>query len=268
VLADILLLWSVAGIGRTVGTLLAGFALLGFGATTLLRSNEWRSPLQFAHIEALKRPQSPRAAYGYGRMLVIATDYKSDSPLLQPAMQALEHARSLPKSGVLPHTALLLTAAHTGLPLKDEWWTDMQARLRANPIGPQDINSLASIVRCARDRECAFPAAAMTATLQAALDHPEPHPDILNLYADYAFNVLNDRDGAVGLWYKAVGMRPHVGQYRINLAKVLIAMGRREQAEKEIAALRSSGVFGQYEAQAVELEARMGNTQPQEATTR
>jgi hypothetical protein len=55
VLVDVLLLWPVAGLGRTVGTLVAACALLAFGATTHLRAREWRDALTFAHVEAQKR---------------------------------------------------------------------------------------------------------------------------------------------------------------------------------------------------------------------
>jgi tetratricopeptide (TPR) repeat protein len=256
VLADWLLIAPVRASTLRIGGLLAACFVLAFGATTHLRAREWADPMRFAASEAAKRPQSPRATYGYGRMLVIATDYRADSPQIGPAVDALERARALPRSGILPHSALLLLAAHTKIPQQTAWWRDMQDRLRRDPVGPQEVNALASLVRCARSRECDFPVQQMVASLEAAL--ARPNADIFNIYADYALNVLRDPDKSVLLFRKAIAMKPRTAQYRINLAKVLIAIGRRDEATREIAALRELGRFGEYESAARELEGRMG----------
>jgi hypothetical protein len=255
VLADLLLFASAQGPMRRIGAMLAVVFVLGLGATTHLRAWEWRDPMRFAMVEARKRPESPRAMYQYGRMLVIATDYKANSPYVKPAFDTLEQARALPKSGILPHSALLLLASHTHRPLKPEWWTDMQARLRATPVGAQEINAISSLVRCARDGGCNFPISDMVATLDAASSRP--HADMYNMYADYLYNVTRERERAVALFRKSIEMRPQIGQYRINLIKVLIAMGRLDEARTEIALLRGMGKLGQYEAEADRLEARM-----------
>jgi tetratricopeptide (TPR) repeat protein len=229
--------------------------VLGFAATTHLRAREWSDALRFAASEADKRPQSPRATYGYGRMLVIATDYKATSPFVKPAVAQLERAIALPQSGILPHSALLLLAAHTGLPQKDAWWTDMQDRLRRGPIGPQEINAVGSLMRCARSHECAFSEKHMIGMFQAAL--VRANPDMLTMYGDYTLNILHVPDKAIQLFQGAVSMRPDTPQYRINLAKVYIALGHREEARKEIQVLRDMGRFGEKEAAALELEGRM-----------
>jgi len=110
--------------------------LLLLGATTHLRAREWSNPLRLAESEAAKRPQSPRATYGYARQLIIASEYRADSPLLVPARRALAQARAVPGSGILPHSAELLLAAHTRHPAPPDVWHDMQHRLRTRPIGP------------------------------------------------------------------------------------------------------------------------------------
>ncbi|MUV13825.1 hypothetical protein [Noviluteimonas gilva] len=255
VLADLLLLLPRDNL-RRVGALVAILLVLGYGATTHLRAREWSHPLRFAASEAHKRPESPRSTYGYGRMLVIASQYKPDSPYVEPAVKELERAIALPKSGILPHSALLLLAAHANLPQKEAWWTDMTARLRKGPIGPQEVNAVGSIMRCARSRECDFSERHMVDMFEAALTRP--NPDMQTMYADYTLNVLRESERALKLFEGVVPMRPNESQYRVNLAKVQIALGKRDAALREIAALRELGRFGENEAAAMELERRLG----------
>jgi protein O-mannosyl-transferase len=227
------------------------------GALTWLRASEWRDPYRFASTEAAKHPTSPRASYALGQTLVVMTGYRADSTFLGPAKRSLEHARTLPDSGILPHSALLLLAAHTGQPIPGDWWLEMQGRLRARPVTAQDINAVASLARCARDKGCAFPPQRMVDTFEAGLTHG-PQAGLLNVYADYTFNVLHNPARAIRLWRHAIAMKPTTGQYRVNLAMVLIAMGEKEQAEQEIAALRKAWTFGRFEAAAADLEIRLG----------
>lgn len=259
VVADLLLLAPRHPSARRIGALLAVLWLLLLGLTTQLRTREWGDPLRFAASEAAKHPRSPRAAYEYGRLLVIATGYHADSPALPLAMRELERDRALPRSGILPHAALLMTAARTGQPQREAWWEDMIARLRNEPVGVQEISAIASITRCASERHCAFPPDQMGAMFQAAIGHGE-NPDLLNIRADYAFNVLHRQDEALALWQRAIALRPGEPQYRINRAKVLIALGRSDEAREEIAGLRRMSRLGTTEQAARELEARMGGS--------
>jgi hypothetical protein len=258
VLADVLLLWPTHESRRGIGVLIAGCALLYYGGITHLRAREWSDPLRFSQIEALKHPASPRATYGYGRMLVIASDYDPKSPYLPHAIVALENAAKLPKSGLLPYSALLLTAAHTHTPIPDAWWDDMNARLRGNPVGPQEINSIGSMVRCSRTGECQFPPERMAALFEAAVAR-KSIPDIYAIWADYTLNVSRETDKAIALTRRSVELAPTVAQYRVNLATYLIYAGRIEEAKREIATLRELGRLGQNEAAAAMLEQRIAD---------
>jgi hypothetical protein len=96
----------------------------------------------------------------------------------------------------------------------------------------------------------------MVAMFQAALSHG-PNAEILNIEADYRFNVLRQPGTALQLWRSAIRLRPDVVQYRINLIRVLIALGRDGAARDEIASLRRLGGPLATTEQAVrELEAR------------
>jgi len=254
--ADLLLLAPRGDSVRRIGALLAVLWLLFLGMVTHLRAREWSDPLRFAMSEAAKHPQSPRATYDHARLLALATGYKADSPLLPQAFAALEQARAVPNSGVLPHSALLILAARTGTPFRQDWWNDMAARLRHDPVGVQAINAIASMTKCARHRSCAFPEHEMGAIYAAALSHGM-NAEICNIEADYAFNVLRRTTEGLRLWQCAIDLKPGEAQYRINRTKGLIALGRYADARGEIAELRAMDPLGHDELAARELEERI-----------
>jgi hypothetical protein len=219
-------------------------------------AREWSDPLRLTASEAAKRPASPRATYGYARQLIIASDYKVDSPFYVPATEALKRARALHNSGILPHSAELLLLAHTGHAIPAEVWRDMQRRLRTDPIGPQEINSLGSLTRCMTRDECRFPHEDMVATFDAALSQG-PVPDILTMKGEYLLRQRNDADGALRLWREAAELRPDTPQYRANLIKMLVHVRQFDEAQREIDALRALGKLGQNDREADALQARL-----------
>ena len=58
-------------------------------------------------------------------------------------------------------------------------------------------------------------------------------------------------------WRKAVALAPGNVQYRINLVKLLVAMGKDQEARAQIEAIRRMGIPGQYEKAARGLESSM-----------
>jgi len=255
-------LWVASRI--TNRAIIAGVPLLViamYGGITHLRAREWSDPLRLAMTEAAKRPLSPRSTYGYARQLIIATEYKVDSPVYELAKQALKDARALRNSGILPHSAELLLLAHTNGPIPPEVWSDMQRRLREDPIGPQEINALMSITRCTTKQECRFPEDQMLATYDAALTQG-PVPDVLTMKGEFLLRQKNDTQGALRLWREAAELAPGVGQYRINLVKMLVHTGQYDEAQKEIDAFRALGKLGQNDRDADALQSRLDAARP------
>ncbi|GAB3729359.1 hypothetical protein GCM10028862_07710 [Luteimonas pelagia] len=253
--AGALLLKAPPRIARA-GAMVAGVVVLAFAGLTHLRAREWSDPFRFAASEAAKHPQSPRATYAYGKLLADASGYDPASPLFEAAVDALEHARTVPRSGILPHSGLLLLAQAAGRPADPALWTDMQARLRRDPIGPQETGALGGLARCARDGGCRFPPGAMDATYAAALSRG-PDAELLSQLADQRLNLHGDMAGALALMQRAVNLRPRTPQYRVNFARMLIAAGQDEAARREIATLRAIGRAGSTEHDARLLEQRL-----------
>jgi hypothetical protein len=255
-LTDLLLLAPSTLVARRAGALFAMLFVLYCACITDLRAREWSNPMRFSSSEAAKHPQSPRATYDVARTLVILTGYRPKSPLIGATFRALERARQAPHSTILPDQAALFFAARIGAPLQDVWWSDMQAKLRQHPIGPQEQSALASLTDCAVDQKCRFRTADMLATFDAAASHG-PNPEVLSMRGNYVLNVLGDSALALRMWQQASVLQPTEPQYHNSLAKLLIALGRNDEARGQIAQLRKLGRLGQNEAMAQSLEARL-----------
>ena len=256
-LADLLLLWPDRDAPRRIGALLAVLVLAGFAALTWLRATEWNNPVRFFRSEAVKHPHSARATYEWARVVVNMTRMQPDSPLLPDAWQALERARDASATGILPHQAALSLAARTGtLDQHRDWWTDLQQRLRTERRTASTYNGLVALTECAVSGACRFPPRDMLATYEAAL-HRGAHPMVLEIYGKYALQVLGDEALALQLWRDAAAGDPGEPSYRYNLARLLIRMGRHEEARAEIRRLRAQGGLDQYASLAADLERRL-----------
>jgi protein O-mannosyl-transferase len=235
---------------------MAAFVVIGMLALTHLRAREWSDPLRFASSEASKHPDSPRATYGLAHTLAAASRFDPDSPLFVPAQEALERARHTDGSGISPRTALLAMHSQAGTLPDPGLWDEVISLLRRGPIGPQQIGAIQALVSCAREERCTFPPERMDSMFSSALSHAR-HPDLLALHGDYLLNVRGQPTRALALWHEAVERAPSEGQYRINLAKLLIALGHDVEAREQIATLRRMGRFGQYAKEADALTERM-----------
>lgn len=226
------------------------------GATTWLRAREWSDPVRFAITTAAKHPGSPRATYQLAQTYVIQVGADVHSPLVPKAFDALERARRVPRAGILPAQGLLILASRTGRPMQDAWWQEMHDRLQQGPISAQDLGALNAMTSCEISGHCHFPPRRMLALFMAALSHGD-RAELLNIYGNYALNVLQDWPLAEQLWTRAREVSPGIAQYRINLIKLLIAKGDWAKAEREIAELRTLGRLGETQAAADAMERRL-----------
>jgi len=254
--ADLLLLAPRAASLRRICALLALSWLLFLGMTTCLRALEWKDPVHFAISEATRHPASPRTLYQLGQTLAVVSDGKADSPSTKGAFAALEQAHRLPDSGILPAQGLILLATRVHAPVDPAWWDEIDQRLATAPIGPQELGAINALTRCATSKLCDFPPNRMMAMFATAMGRGD-NAEVLNAFGNYTLNALGNPGMGEFAWRKSVALAPNNAQYRINLAKLLIALGKDAQAREQIAALRRLGVPGQHEQAARELEARI-----------
>jgi hypothetical protein len=238
---------------RCTGIAPAAVLLVLYAGLTTLRAREWQDPIRFAATEAVKHPQSPRAIFDLARDFVILSGYHQDSPYVDRAFAALERAMDVPGATPMPEATAIILASRTGHSVEPRWWYSLQGKLEDNAIGPQQNSALASLVDCQLSDHCRLPPQAMLETFALALKRRRD-PEMLSIYGNYALNVLNDPTLALALWREAAQRAPHVAQYQVSLARLMIASGQPALAQGHIQALRKMGRLGQNEATARELE--------------
>lgn len=216
--------------------------LLHWTALTLMTSQAWSTPLNLAEELAARAPQSPRAQYELGRTYIVLSNYDAASPMVDQAYAPLERAAALPGSSILPEQALIFLNARMNRPIKDAWWDSLVAKLKARTPGVQDESSLGALTQCARQGRCDLPARRMMESFLAALSHPNPSGRLLSMYADYAWNVLEDRALGIQMATQACTASPREPAYWTSLARMQLATGDPAGARKSIAQIERLNV--------------------------
>lgn len=216
--------------------------MLHWTALTLMTSQAWSTPLNLAEELAARAPQSPRAQYELGRTYIVLSNYDAASPMVDQAYAPLERAAALPGSSILPEQALIFLNARMNRPIKNEWWDSLIAKLKARTPGVQDESSLGALTQCARQGHCDLSTQRMMESFLAALSHPNPSGRLLSMYADYAWNVLEDRALGIQMATQACAVAPREPAYWTSLARMQLATGDPASARKSIAQIEHLNV--------------------------
>lgn len=223
---------------------LLGGLFLCWTALTALTSYAWGDPLRLAEDLASRAPDSPRSQYELGRTYIIYSHYAPTSPFTALAYAPLERSAALPGSSILPEQALIFMNAKMHLPLKDSWWRSLIAKLKAHTPGVQDESSLGALTQCARENHCHLPRDRMVDAFMAALAHPHPSARLLATYGDYAWNVLNDKELGIHMTREAIETSPNEAAYQITLARMMLALGRLDEASQALQQLERLNIGG------------------------
>lgn len=240
--------------------LLFGFLLLMWASSTLLTALAWGSPLRLAEELAARAPNSPRAQYELGRTYIIYSHYDPASPFTQMAYAPLERSAALPKSSILAEQALIFMNSRMRLPLKDAWWESLIGKLKSHRPGVQDESSLGALTQCQREGQCELPHDRMTDAFLAALSHPHPSARLLGMYADYAWNVLNDRSLGLRMTSEAIMTAPREPAYRVTEIQMLLALGRMDEAQQQYRALEQLNIGGSLDTTLQKIRASMADS--------
>ncbi|AOV17890.1 hypothetical protein BJI67_13220 [Acidihalobacter aeolianus] len=245
--------------------LIAGLIAL-YAGITALRVHEWANPIRFAIISAAAHPHSPRATYGLGRTYANLVD-NAQSPMLPLATKALEKAEAVPHTSILPASALLILHAKLKLPLKQQWWQNVDRILAHPPLTPQDINGLTAMVNCST-HGCAFPKKPMIRMFNVAMKHNPGNANLATIYSNYTLNTLHNFPLTYDLMSQAVKLAPDVSQYWVNLAELNIYLGLYKQAEANMAKLRALNRFGHLDDALKSLHARLEKTRAERSAVK
>ena len=249
--------------------LLRGFiiavALLWFAVATNLRAQEWSNPLRLAVAEANRHPESPRAVYEAGRLLLIASNYSTSFPIVDcpgagkmPQLDCSKHylqsAAAIPGSSALADQALIMIVDHHKQGADADYWHSMIQKLRDQPTRQEDISALISLTNCYVNAVCKFDVSWLQRAYEAALSRPHPIPRLKGAYADFQRDILHDDMQAEIYLSRAIAGDPSEPAYRMDLAALYARNGQTEKALEQIDALRRMNLAGRLDGQIATLE--------------
>jgi len=125
-----------------IGAVVAGFAFL-----TIIRAATWGDPLLLATDLVAKNPLSTRASNDLATLYIAISDNNPGSPFFSMGEQEFERGSRLPNASPLPEQGLILMAAATGRPIKEEWWDRLIEKLKTRPIGTQELLVIEGFLR-------------------------------------------------------------------------------------------------------------------------
>lgn len=239
---------------RVMRTLMlsAALALIAlYAGITALRAQVWGNPYRLAYFEATTHPDSPRASYDLGRMMLIMAP-GIDSPLFQFGMQQLEQTRKLPGASIQADQALIFMSAKNHLPIAPDWWQDIRHKLDHQPPSAEDVAALFSLIQCGYNGVCHYSAADLAAlghTLHYAVARYPQNAGLITLLANYEANLTHEFSAAYGLMQQAVALDPKNFSYWNNLVTLQIAAGQLANAAVGIERMGECNAKGTHDAE-------------------
>lgn len=239
------------------------FGLAGvLGIVTLVRTVQWGDEFRHALTEAHHHPDSPRAVFAVGH-LYARFAMAGSHEMREPAYAWLERASVVEGSTVMPESSLIIMASRLGDSVNPIWLERIREKLRHQPAEYGARTSLQQLVRCA-PQECVSPAVALE-FLDLALENrasqrfPVVRADYLALRGELLVNVLNDINGAEGMFREAMATMPAEPRYRLNLIKLLMVRGKADDAAAELETLEKSDRLGAVRKEVERLKADLQN---------
>ncbi|MEN1944499.1 hypothetical protein WCE55_11675 [Luteimonas sp. MJ293] len=230
----------------------AGLALL-----CIIQSASWGEPLRLATTLASRNPESARASYELGRLLLLQAGSDTASPQWSLARKEFEHAAQLPNSSPLAEQALIVMDARTGQAVPNETWRSLQSKLSQKAAGPQEINALYALSECRIKELCAFNDQDLFKTFIIALERNPESPALHVMYANFAWNVASDPKLGIEMQREAIRLRPdHIG-YKVGLARFLLSNGLdadQREAQSLMELIRAANADGRFDDDLAALE--------------
>lgn len=230
----------LAFVGPLLGLSVTGAALLGLtrpylaaaltvvvtaalATTTSLRADQWRNPLDLAAYEVIHRPESPRANYEIARLLNLTAISTGNESLNKDAIRYLRKAAELEPTEI---SALVGIAVASESAIPADVLSEIQRRLRASPMGLNQVSYLRSLIECLRVKRCKTPPEQVHAIFGALLGQPALRPrvkaDAVTMLGIYYLQELNDIQAGVRMMQEATQLQPEDVARYINLAQALM----------------------------------------------
>nr|WVJ85328.1 hypothetical protein VDP59_005370 [Xanthomonas campestris pv. campestris] len=197
----------LAKISASVLTALVTAVLILLGTATTIRALTWSNPIVLANSLAKDAPESPRAAYTLGVLMIRNSGGDAGSIAYGLGMMHLMRASEMRFASPLPMQAMIIVHAKTGQPVPDEWWQALMKKFAERSMGAQEQSAYGTLIS---ERIAGLPLSDVRLQELSELVVRQ-RPDLKELhlyYADFARARLKDRELATQEYRKAIALTP------------------------------------------------------------
>jgi hypothetical protein len=164
------------------------------------------------------------------------------SPFFDFGRREFERGSMLASSSPLPEQGLILMAATTGLPVKDEWWARLIHKVNTQPITPQAGMAVTGLL-AQRYKGVVLDDQRLSQACQALLARRKQPAQIYAQVGDYALNYLHDEVLADRMFVSAIERNPKDKDYAERILKSLVLDGHQRQAKLVLERGKAMGLF-------------------------
>lgn len=220
-------------LGKRLSPPIAGTAvilpLLVLATLCNLQARTWADPMKLAWALEHRNPDSARASYGLGSRLLAQAGNDPDSPLWTMARNQFARAADAAEPSPLAAQGLLIMHARAGLPPAPEHWELLRQGLTNRALQPEGAGVLHALTACQLSGECRFDPGQMLTTFVSVMERNPRNATLHTLYANFAWNVLQDHALAIRTQREAASLAPAQPAFRVALAKFLLASSDESQ---------------------------------------
>jgi tetratricopeptide (TPR) repeat protein len=230
---------------------------------TYTRANAWSNPFEQNRDEVEHHPDSARDNGNMARQYAtIATaDPALNDLYYSRALGYFEKATAVDPNYTIGLFSTLLLSANRGKPVDSRWMPELRKRLQTGYLDNDVGNTLTSLVMCQFQEVCHFQKDDLYALLQAALANPSvvggKRALVLSALSYYYLDISHDIPLAIDAMHRTIAISPQEPQFRLTLVKVLIPLGRFDEAKIELAGLKKADILHAYDEQIASVEKLM-----------
>lgn len=245
-----------ASMSSPVRRLLALLPTAGLATLCLLQAATWGEPLRLGTALQQRAPNSARASYDLGQYYLILSGDDPTAPAWSQARALFEQGAA--HGSPLALQGLLMLHGRAGTPVDPRVWRAFREALTRRPLGPESLSALHALSNCRISGICAFDPSPLLQTFLAVMERNPTNGAVHLLYANFLWNVVQDRALAVRMQREAVRLAPADPLYRVALAKFLMAIGTPDSVQEAAGievGLRLENTDGALDSKFRELEA-------------
>ena len=239
-----------------------------FATTTALRAQTWGNETVFYLAEAQHHPDSPRANFRVGQMLISALPSSKDpARLYRLARYHMGRAVALNPRNSDGLFGLIVLNLHAGVPVPKAWLDELKHRLEFVPFSPEHVTTsqFSYLVRWhMADPKARLSKEDMLGIFDAVLRNPTldkyGKAGILSALRAYYQHVLKEPETALGYARQAARTWPERWSYQDRLVRLLAATGRQTEAYQALDHAAEFDPEGIHAAEAAALRALIADT--------